>query len=201
MKYFLSIRPWAALGILAALGAVLLGVFVVFGADSSTTAVGPVQHRVELVAAVTSGQVSENWAIVDGRTVGEATLALDDGRTVTIAASTAGEIACTEVQVANSCVLLADMLGPAVVWFALVPADKEDGDQFLTLPALVDMLEGGDLGVVSNGWVVPLTTGVERTCDIETVSLRDFINTFGPNSAVTILDLLRDEVTEVVCTR
>lgn len=159
------------------------------------------QHRVELVAAVTSGQVSENWAIVDGRTVGEATLALDDGRTVTIAGSTAGEIACTEVQVANSCVLLADMLGPAVVWFALVPADEQDGDQFLTLPALVDMLEGGDLGVVSNGWVVPLTTGVERTCDIETVSLRDFINTFGPDSAVTILDLLRDEVTEVVCTQ
>lgn len=201
MKYFLSIRPWAALGVLALLGVVILGVFVVVGPDASTTSVGPVQHRVETVAVVASAQVSENWAIIDGRTVGEATLGLDDGRTVTIAGNTAGEIACTEVQVANSCVLLADMLGPAVVWFTLVPADAEDGDRTLTLPALVDMLEGGDLGVSSNGWVVRLTTGVERTCDVETVSLRDFINKFAPDSSVTILDLLRDEVTEVVCTQ
>jgi hypothetical protein len=63
------------------------------------------------------------------------------------------------------------------------------------------MLEGGDQGVISNGWVVRLTTGVERTCDVETVSLRDFINKFAPNSAVTILDLLRDEVIEVICTQ
>jgi hypothetical protein len=158
-----------------------------------------VQHRVELVAVAASVQASENWSVVDGRTVGEATLALDDGRTVTITSSTVGEITCTELQVANACVLLADVLGPAVVWFALVPADAENGQAVLTLPALVDMLEGGDFGVTRNGWVVKLTTGVERTCDVETVSLRDFINTFAPDSAVTILDLLRDEVTEVVC--
>jgi hypothetical protein len=36
---------------------------------------------------------------------------------------------------------------------------------------------------------------------VETVSLRDFINKFAPNSAVTILDLLRDEVIEVICTQ
>ena len=195
----MSLRPWAALGLLVALGTVVLGVFVVVGGSVSTNSTGPVPHRVEVVAVVASIEAADNWSIVEGRTVGEATLALDDGRTITVTSSTAGEITCTDFEVANACVLLADVLGPAVVWFALVPADAEDGDVVLTLPALVDMLDGGDLGVTSNGWVVPLTTGVKRTCDVETVSLRDFINKFAPNSAVTVLDLLRDEVTEVIC--
>lgn len=199
MKYFLSIRPWAALGILVALGAVILGVFVVVGSRDTGVTGEPIPHRVELVAVVTAAQAPENWAVVDGKTVGEATLALDDGRSVTITGNTIGEISCTDLSSPNSCVLLADVLGPAVVWFALVPADERNGDEVLTLPALVDMLDGGDLGVTSNGWVVRLTTGVERTCDTETVSLRDFINKFSPDSSVTILDLLRDEVTEVVC--
>lgn len=199
MKYFLSIRPWAALGILVALGAVILGVFIVVGSRDTGVTGEPIPHRVELVAVVTAAQAPENWAVVDGKTVGEATLALDDGRSVTITGNTIGEISCTDLSSPNSCVLLADVLGPAVVWFALVPADERNGDEVLTLPALVDMLDGGDLGVTSNGWVVRLTTGVERTCDTETVSLRDFINKFSPDSSVTILDLLRDEVTEVVC--
>jgi hypothetical protein len=199
VKYFLSIRPWAALGILVALGAVILGVFVVVESRDSGVTGEPIPHRVELVAVVTAVQAPENWAVVEGKTVGEATLALDDGRSVTITGNTIGEISCTDFSSPNSCVLLADVLGPAVVWFALVPADERNGDEVLTLPALVDMLDGGDLGVTSNGWVVRLTTGVERTCDTETVSLRDFINKFSPDSSVTILDLLRDEVTEVVC--
>lgn len=199
MKYFLSIRPWAALGILGALGAVILGVFVLVGSRNTGVTGEPIPHRVELVAVVTAVQAAENWAVVDGKTVGEATLALDDGRNVTITANTIGEISCTDFSTPNSCVLLADVLGPAVVWFALVPADERNGGEVLTLPALVDMLDGGDLGVTSNGWVVRLTTGVERTCDAETVSLRDFINKFSPDSSVTMLDLLRDEVTEVIC--
>ena len=199
MRYFLSLRPWAALGALAGLGALILGVYAVLGSDSSTPGVGPIQHRVELVAVVTAIQASENWSVIDGRTVGEATLTLDDGRLMTITSATAGEVSCEDLTNAGSCVLLADVLGPAIVWFALVGADEEDGERVLKLPALVDMLEGGDLGVVSNGWVVKLTTGVTRTCDVETVSLRDFINKFAPDSSVTVLDLLQDEVTEVVC--
>ena len=49
------------------------------------------------------------------------------------------------------------------------------------------------------GQVVRLTQGVDRTCDTETTSLRDFINKFSPDKSVTILDLIADEVTEVIC--
>lgn len=157
----------------------------------------PAPTNVELVAVTTSISASENWSVIDGRTSGEANLVLDDLRQVTIFDQTRGEVSCTDFS--EGCVLLADVLGEAVVWFALVDKDVEDGEARLTLPALVDMREGGDLGVLQNGWVVRLTQGVARTCDTETTSLRDFINNFSPDGSVTILDLLADEVTEVVC--
>jgi len=157
----------------------------------------PSPMNVELVAVTESITASDNWAVVAGKTTGEATITLDDGRAVTVFDQTRGEITCTDY--ANGCVMLADTLGEAVVWFALVPKDPEDGDVRLALPALVDMRDGGDLGVLQNGWVVRLTVGVKRTCDTETTSLRDFINKFSPDRSTTILDLITDEVTEVIC--
>jgi hypothetical protein len=195
VKSFLSLRSWAALGSLAAAFVVLLGTFTLLRGGSSSADPSPM--NVELVAVTESITASDNWAIVDGKSTGEATITLDDGRVVTVFDQTRGEISC--IDYANGCVILADMLGEAVVWFALVPKDTEDGDVRLILPALVDMRDGGDLGVLQNGWVVRLTVGVERTCETETTSLRDFINKFSPDRSATILDLITDEVTEVIC--
>jgi hypothetical protein len=94
------------------------------------------------------------------------------------------------------------MLGSGVVWFALVPVDEnaESSQKMLTLPPLVDMLNGGSLGVLQNDWIVKLGNGVKRTCDSEsdTANLREFITKFS-QSSVTMLDLIKDEVIEVVC--
>jgi hypothetical protein len=95
-------------------------------------------------------------------------------------------------------VLLADMLGPAVIWFAYVPADEKNGKQMLTLPALVDMQAGGDLGVLQNDLVIKLANGVDRTCESETATLREFITKYSSNS-ISMLDILADEITEVIC--
>lgn len=195
MKSFLSLRSWAALGSLAAAFIVLLGAFVLLRGGSNSA--DPAPMNVELVAVTESIAASDNWAIVDGKSTGEATITLDDGRIVTIFDQTRGEISCTDYS--SGCVMLADTLGEAIVWFALVPKDLEEGDVVLTLPALVDMRDGGDLGVLQNGWVVRLTVGVKRTCETETTSLRDFINKFSPDRSMTILDLITDEVTEVIC--
>ena len=175
--------------------AVLLGVFTLVrgGSDGSD----PAPMNVELVAVTDSITATDNWAIVDGKSTGEATISLDDGRLVTVFDQTRGEITCTDF--ASGCVMLADTLGEAIVWFALVPKDTDEGDIRLTLPALVDMRDGGDLGVLQNGWVVPLTVGVERNCETETTSLRDFINKFSPDRSTTTLHLITDEVTEVIC--
>ena len=135
--------------------------------------------------------------------MGNATLTLDDGRVVEILEGTLGEITCINLTAPSACVLLADMLGGGVVWFALVPVDENaaSSQKMLTLPPLVDMLNGGSLGVLQNDWIVKLGDGVKRTCDSEsdTANLREFITKFAQNS-VAILDLIKDEVTEVVCT-
>jgi hypothetical protein len=195
VKSFLSLRSWAALGSLAVAFIVLFGAFTLLRGGSENA--DPAPMNVELVAVTESIGATDNWSIVDGKSTGEATLTLDDGRVVTVFDQTRGEISCTDRS--DGCVMLADTLGEAIVWFALVPKDAEDGDVRLTLPALVDMRDGGDLGVLQNGWVVRLTIGVDRTCDTETTSLRDFIDKFSPDRSITILDLIADEVTEVIC--
>ena len=195
MRSFLSLRSWAALLVLVVAFGVIGGAYVLV--RGSAGGAEPAPTNVELVAVTTAITATDNWAVGDGKTIGEATLTLDDGRQLTIFDGTRGEISCTSFDA--GCVVVADVLGDAVVWFALVDKDDEDGDVRLTLPALVDMREGGDLGVLQNGWVVRLTQGVDRTCDTETTSLRDFINKFSPDKSVTILDLIADEVTEVIC--
>jgi hypothetical protein len=136
---------------------------------------------------------------------GDIQVSLDDLRTVTIFEGTlvddyAVVPACTDLSTPNACVLLADMLGDAVVWFALVPADATSPREFLTLPGLIDMRSNGDEGVLRNGWVLNLTTGVRRECgDIDTTSLRDFITRFPDSASTTLVNLITDNVVAVTC--
>jgi hypothetical protein len=92
------------------------------------------------------------------------------------------------------------MLGEGVVWYALINADAPTS-RTVALPTLVDMADGGDTGVLANGWFVPLANGVVRTCAGEPRSptLRKFIESFTDRGIRTVLDLDRDEVVEVIC--
>ncbi len=160
----------------------------------------PTQRKVETIASVMAIDSSEAFAVVEGVTVGSAVLALDDGRTVTIARDTPGEIDCADRVTPAACVLLADMLGEGVVWYALVNSDGP-AVRTLALPTLVDMADGGDTGILDNGWYVPLADGVIRTCAGEPRSptLRSFIESYSDGGIRTLLDLDRDEVVEVIC--
>lgn len=198
MRSLLSPRTWAAFGVLALAAGVILGVRALL-LGGTEVGVGSDRRDVELIAVVAEARLDDGFAIVGGRTTANASLALDDGRRMEVFAGTRGEVSCSRPADRNACVMLADLLGSAVVWFALLDVDPETPSSTLRLPGLVDMLAGGDLGVLPNGWVLPLTTGVVRTCDTETVSLRDFINSFPADASVTVLDLYADEVVEVVC--
>lgn len=157
-------------------------------------------RNVDTSASVMAWEGTDAWTVTAGAAVGDATLLLDDGRRVAITAGTPGETACVDRVTPAACVLLADMLGPAVVWFAIVPADGVES-RVLALPTLVDMVDDGDRGVLENGWTVPLTTGVVRTCAGEetTRTLRQFIERYASRGIRTVLDVDRDEVVEVVC--
>jgi len=156
-------------------------------------------HFVSYTASVVTVQADPNWAVKNGLTTGTARLALDDGRTIYIAEATLGEILCTDFATPNACVLLAEMLGDAPIWFALAPSAGDEPLTRLPLPPVVDMLNEGDDAVLDNGWVVPLATPTKRECDTATVSLRDFIERFGSDMEVS-LNLATDEVDVVRCT-
>ena len=198
MRYFFTARLWAALGILLGASVLVFGLLIVVNGGSTTGSSG--SRVIDVVAAVTTTEFGEGWQVSSGKSVGDATLFLDDGRAMRIVNGTPGEVTCETPTIPYSCVFVADTLGSGVLWFALVPSDLNNGKEILTLPALVDMMQGGDLGVLSNGWVVPLATPTVRNCETETTSLRDFINKFPEGNAVSLLNLYTDQISEVVCT-
>lgn len=200
MRQLLSWRTWAALGALLILATVVQLLTSRGPRGIDDTSVQPSERRVEAIASVMAIESSEAFAVIDGLTVGSATLTLDDGRSVGITRGTPGEVDCADRTTPAACVFLADMLGDGVVWYALVNADGP-ASRILAVPTLVDMTDGGDTGVLVNGWHVPLANGVVRTCAgaQRSTSLRAFINSYSTQGITTVLDLDRDEVVEVVC--
>ena len=173
--------------------------------DNVISVATDVRHKIDLVASVNTVTVDPNWK-QDGVTSGAvAQLSLDDTRVLTIPEGTLVDdydamARCEDFTTPNACVLLADMLGDAVIWFALVPADKVSGMQTLTLPGLVDMQSNGNEGILRNGWVVKLATPVKRVCEkTDTTSLRDFITQFPHDASSSIVNLTTDNVVSVTC--
>ena len=207
MRHFFSTRLWKALGVVAALSIVLVIVNGLVNGGSSQVVGSQTLHNIDLIASVSNLQAEEGWAISSNKTIGQALPILDDGRTMLIAANTPGEITCADLATSSACVLLADTLGGGIVWFALVPADAQRPLTNLNLPALVDMQDGGNLGVLANGWVIKLadlstgTASTKRTCDTPTKTLREFINIYSPDRSTAVLDLIADQISEVICVK
>lgn len=189
--------------------AVGLAALLLFARGRGTVAApgGPEAHRVDLVAVVESVSVDTGWSMDGGRTVKVARFSLDDTRILTLSEGTLvaahGDVpVCTDLATPRACVLLADMLGQAVVRFALVPANTATPATTLELPGIVDMQANGDEGVLANGWVLRLATPTKRQCaDTPTSNLRDFITRFPGAAARSTVDLVNDEIMRVECTR
>lgn len=196
MRQILTRRFVIALG-LPLLAAACWWLLALRGGDGSMSSGR--RHFVSYTASVVTVQADPTWAVKNGMTTGTARLALDDGRTMYVAEATLGEISCTDRTTPNACVILAEMLGDAPVWFALTTANGDEPTARLALPPIVDMLNNGDDAVLENGWVVPLATPTKRVCDTATTSLRDFINQFGSKMDVS-LNLSTDEIDTVSCT-
>ena len=197
VRQILTARFAAAIGV--PLVAALLWFVVAVNGSGAGNDANVTRHFVSYTASVSTIQVDPGWSIADGLTVASARLALDDGRTLFIADGTPGEIECTDYSTPNACVLLAEMLGDGVVWFALTPSGGDEPLTRLPLPPIVDMLNEGDDAVLENGWIVPLATPTKRECDTATTSLRDFIEKFADEMDVS-LNLVTDEIDIVRCT-
>lgn len=197
--------------LLAALGALAL---LAFGADrafgvtgpsgtfvsSSPASIGedgePVTRRVDLIAPVANVERSTDFAITeDGLTVGFLDAVIDGQRVARVVPGTPGVIECANLRSPDRCVVFADLLGDAVVWFALMPQGPNDT---VELPPIVDLQDG--FAIFENGWEVAYPPVIERGdgCGDDIVSFGDFLRRFGPNST-SIVDLETMQVTEVEC--
>ncbi|MEY4362468.1 MAG: hypothetical protein RL391_1774, partial [Actinomycetota bacterium] len=186
MRQFVSWRFWASFGMVALLALVLWTCRGDGGADSASDSLDTAR-RIDLVVLTSVVRSDAPWSITDGRVVGNATVVLENGRTLLLAQGTVGDVSCLYPDVVDACVLVADTLGDGVVWFSLVPAPPS-GSRELELPAMTQLLDGVTYARLANGWEIPLLDKVERRCDIETPNLTSFVQRFAGRH-VTIVDL------------
>ena len=89
--------------------------------------------------------------------------------------------------------MVADLLGDAVVWFAVIPA----GPRFtIELPAIVELIDG--YAVLENGWEIRYAPILDRRCDVDTESFSEFQERFGKRF-VSIVDPGANHLTAVAC--
>ena len=206
MRQLLNSRLWLALGLLTVSGLFLIIVSCngCFGRGSDVAVIqDSVEKNIELVGVISIFSTAEGLTIENGRTVNDAVLRLDDGRSIFVASGTPGELDCIDIAKRSSCVMLANMFGDSVMWFSIVNTNGKTPTRVLELPSLVDMLDNGDRGVLANGWIVRLASPTVKTCRDDSganrISLREFINTYSPNQSISKMNLITDEVSEVVC--
>lgn len=195
MRQIFNWRFAAALAALAALA--LLARAILTDDDSIEAVIEPevIERSVDLIEPIQSATQTEGFSVApSGVTQGFLDLAVDAERVVRIVPGTLGEIDCDELDVPNRCAVFADMLGDAVVWFAILPQAPR---ATVELPPIIDLDEG--LAVFDNGWRIPYAPVIERDCDGEDIpTFSDFLRRFGADS-VTIVDLESRQVTAARC--
>jgi len=193
-----QIFNWRFVAAVAALGALALLARAILTDDSSIEAViepGTIERTVDLIEPIQSATQSPDFALPPGGvTTGFLDLTLDADRVVRIVPGTLGEIECDELDGTNRCAVFADMLGDAVVWFAILPQAPR---ATVELPPIIELVDGR--AVFDSGWRIPYAPVIERDCEGEDIpTFSDFLRRFGPDS-VTIVDLETRQVTAVRC--
>ena len=189
---------WRFVAAVAALGALALLARAILTDNTSIEAVieaQVIERKIDLIDPIESAVSSEDFTVApSGVTTGFIDLTLDAERVLRIVPGTLGQIECDELDMTNRCAVLADMLGDAVVWFAIVP---QAPSATVELPPIVDLIDGS--AVFDSGWRIPYAPVIERDCDGEDIpTFSDFLRRFGPDS-VTIVDLETRQVTAVRC--
>jgi hypothetical protein len=197
MRQFVSFRFWLSI---AALIGLTYGLWqVLISEDDSGTRLGlpaqagALEHRVNLLQPVYGIQAEPGFAMIDGAADAELRLALDATRTMVVKAGTPGEITCGRLAEINQCVVAADLLGDAVVWFSLIPNPQRAN---LVLPGVTEVRQDNWV-LLSNGWEVSRSEVVERNCDA--VGLDDFVHRFGGSLSTATFSFELQQITKVTC--
>lgn len=176
MRQIFSVRFFAAVGGVVGLFFLLTTIFatreVIEGGDEGPG--GVELHRIDLVEEVQSVTNPQFALTIDGVAANDTDLVIDRSRTLRIVEDTPGVDHCPRFPTAGACAVVADLLGEAVVWFALVP---NGANRTVDLPA-IDTLDDG-LATLVNGWQVPFAPVLDRRCADEYTSYREFRDALG----------------------
>jgi hypothetical protein len=169
---------------------------VVVDDDGFTAVVEPkvVDRKVDFISSVFIVETSDDFQLADdGLTEGFIDFVLPNRNVLRVAPGTPGSIDC-DLQSLNRCVVFADLLGEAVIWFATLPkAERET----VELPPILDLQDG--YALFENTWQIRYASVITRSCEGEDiVSFSDFVRRFGPGST-SVVDLEIQRVTEVRC--
>ena len=198
VRQFITARFWITLAVLAVLGLMTFQMFR-WSTHSSTGLTAPTTgavHRIDLVSRVYTVSAPANFAVTDGRTTANMALTLDGTRTMAITPGTPAAISCTSTA-PNGCVVAAQLLGDAVLWFALVDASPNDTASAVVLPGVVELIGTAQVRL-ANDWLVNRSTTVVRSCADDTASLKDFVSTYA-DKATSSFDLTSQKLVKVTC--
>ena len=201
MQQIFSLRFFMAVGAVVGLFFLLTTIFaareVIEGGDDGATA--PAPHRIDFVDRVFTSRNPDFRLSASGVAVNDTDLVIDGERSLRVVEGTPGENHCPDFGEVGACAVVADLLGEATVWFALVPMGVGDA---VPMPA-IDVLDDGRAHLV-NGWQVPYAPVLDRRCrdangdDVEFDSYREFRELLG-DDFTSIYTITTQRLEAVVC--
>ena len=209
MRQFVTWQFWLSLAALAALTLALVLftrgddtesatlVAAPLGGESVATEESKSEQPIDLIVLVYAAQAEPGFDIVDGRSTARIVIYIDGFRYMDIPAGTPGENRCAALNELARCVVAANVLGDAVLWFSFLPLEPRN---LITLPGIAAIQDGGN-ALLTNGWVIRRAPVVERdteACGTDTVSLSDFIERFADTSTSTY-NMDEQRITKVTC--
>lgn len=188
---------WRFLAAVAALAGLALLVNALVVEDDPLAAVLEPEvpdRRIDLIAGVFQTDTSDDFEVgPDGLTKGYVDFTLQNRKVMRVAPGTPGEVDCRLSSISR-CAVFVDLLGEAVIWFAVLPLAERDT---VELPPIIDLEDG--YALFENGWQIKYPPVIERFCEGEDiVSFSDFLRRFGPGS-VTVIDVASQQVLRVRC--
>lgn len=203
MRQIFSVRFFAAVGAVVGLFFLLSTVFAarqVIDTGAATDDTVPELHRIDLVEQVFSSRNDAFAILADGTAGSDTDLIIDGTRSLAVVAGTPGVDLCPGFGEVGACAVVADLLGEAVVWFALVPMGRLRN---VEMPA-IDTLDAGTATLV-NGWQVGYANVLDRRCvqpdgsgEQEFTSYREFREAFG-DDFISIFDIDERRLVAVQC--
>ena len=195
MRQIFSVRFFAAVGGVVGLFFLLTTIFatreVIEGGDDGPAAIE--LHRIDFVEEI-QGVTNPQFALtIEGVAANDTDLIIDPSRTLRIVEGTPGVDHCPRFPAGGACAVVADLLGEAAVWFALVPSGP---NRTVDLPA-IDTLDDG-LATLVNGWQVPFAPVLDRRCSEDFTSYREFRDTLG-DDFTSVFSLDERRLTAVEC--